>query len=67
MSKIGLVIIFNHPYAKNLEKLRSIYGERFSILRFLMPFYDGNEPDVCPDGMLNKQTNTGCGTIIPNA
>lgn len=48
MSKTGLVIIFNHPYAKNLEKLRFIYGKRFSVLRFLMPFYDGNEPDVIP-------------------
>ena len=46
--KTGLVIIFNHRYEKNLSKLRRIYGSRFSEIRFLMPFYLGEEQDVIP-------------------
>ena len=44
--KTGLVIIFNHRYEKNLPKLRKIYGNKFSEIRFLMPFYIGGEKDV---------------------
>lgn len=46
--KTGLVFIFNHRYEKNLYKLRRIYGDRFSEMRFLMPFYLGGERDVIP-------------------
>lgn len=46
--KICLVIIFNHRYDQNLEKLREIYGDRFECIRFLMPFYDGKDNDVIP-------------------
>lgn len=44
--KTGLVIIFNHRYEGNLPKLRKMYGSRFSEIRFLMPFYLGEEQDV---------------------
>lgn len=47
-NKVCLVIIFNHRYDKNLPLLRKIYGERFSEIRFLMPFYDGADSDVIP-------------------
>lgn len=43
-----LVIIFNHRFDANLAILRKIYGERFSVIRFLMPFYDGKDNDVIP-------------------
>lgn len=46
--KTGLVVIFNHRYEKNLSTLRRIYGNRFSEIRFLMPFYLGGEQDVIP-------------------
>lgn len=46
--KICLVIIFNHRYDKNIEKLRKIYKDRFSNIKFLMPFYDGDDKDVIP-------------------
>jgi len=46
--KICLVIIFNHRFDQNLEKLRRLYFERFSQIRFLMPFYDGTDEDVIP-------------------
>ena len=48
MGKVCLVIIFNHRFDKNLPLLRKIYGERFSNIRFLMPFYDGTDADVIP-------------------
>ena len=47
-NKVCLVIIFNNRFDKNLPLLRKIYGERFSNIRFLMPFYDGSDPDVIP-------------------
>ena len=47
-NNVCLVIIFNHRYDKNLPLLRKIYGERFSNIRFLMPFYDGSDSDVIP-------------------
>lgn len=46
--KTGLVIIFNHRYEQNLLKLRRIYGNSFSEIRFLMPFYLGEDQDVIP-------------------
>jgi hypothetical protein len=36
----------NHRYEANLPKLRRIYSARFPMLRFLIPFYGGNDPDV---------------------
>ena len=47
-TKVCLVIEFNHRFDKNLPLLRKIYGERFSEIRFLMPFYDGADADVIP-------------------
>lgn len=46
--KVCLVVIFNHRFDRNLPLLRKIYGERFSDIRFLMPFYDGTDSDVIP-------------------
>lgn len=45
-SDIGLIIIFNHKFVKNLDKLRDLYKNRFSNILFLMPFYSGNDKDV---------------------
>ena len=46
--KVCLVVIFNHRYDNNLGKLRKIYKDRFYQIRFLMPFYNGNNDDVIP-------------------
>ncbi len=43
MSKVCLVFIFNHRYEKNIEKLKKIYKNRFSLFRFIVPFYKGDE------------------------
>ena len=47
-STICLCIIFNHNYEENVPLLRQVYRERFSKIIFLMPFYQGNEPDIFP-------------------
>jgi hypothetical protein len=46
MAKPCLIIIFNHRYDKNIPVLRKIYSPRFSHIYFLVPFYNGNDPDV---------------------
>ena len=45
---ICLVVIFNHRYDENITKLRIIYQNRFHKMRFLVPFYDGEDKDVIP-------------------
>lgn len=45
-NQVALIIIFNHKYNKNIEVLRHIYKNRFTNIYFLVPFYEGNHPDV---------------------
>jgi len=45
---LALVIIFNHRFDENIEKLVDIYAARFSNIFFLIPFYEGNDPRVIP-------------------
>ncbi|MBC7949890.1 MAG: hypothetical protein H7Y42_18545 [Chitinophagaceae bacterium] len=48
MRKACLIIVFNHRYDKNIPVLRKMYSGRFSHIFFLVPFYDGADPDVIP-------------------
>lgn len=48
MRQCTLVIIFNHRYDANIEKLDKIYGKRFSDILFLVPFYNGSDNRVIP-------------------
>ena len=48
MSNVALLVVFNHRFDRNLEKLRSFYRTKFSNVFFLMPFYDGTDEDVIP-------------------
>lgn len=48
MSNCTLVIIFNHRYDANIEKLDKIYGKRFSDIFYLIPFYNGSDNRVIP-------------------
>ena len=45
---VPLIIIYNHRFDQNIEKLNKIYGERFSKIYHLVPFYDGDLPNVIP-------------------
>lgn len=46
--KTALLVVFNHRYDKNIPILRSLYASQFSVVRFLVPFYDGGDEDVIP-------------------
>src|SRR5258706_7268852 len=48
MAKACLIIVFNHRYDKNIAVLKKIYSSRFSNIYFLVPFYDGDDPNVIP-------------------
>lgn len=48
MSDVALIIIYNHQYNKNIARLESMYGDRFSNIYHLVPFYQGNQPNVIP-------------------
>ncbi len=45
-NKVGLVVLFNHNYEKNIPLIKNIYRSRFPNLRILMPFYYGNDEEV---------------------
>ncbi len=46
MSNVALVILFNHNYEANIDKLQKLYQPRFSNIFFIMPFYRGTNPNV---------------------
>lgn len=46
--EVALIIIYNHRYDKNIEILERIYNKRFSNIYHLMPFYNGDKPNVIP-------------------
>jgi hypothetical protein len=48
MSNVALIIVFNHRYDKNIDVLEQIYKGRFSRIYHLVPFYDGDKPNVIP-------------------
>lgn len=45
-SKVALLVVFNHRFDRNLDRIRELYKDRFSNIFFLMPFYDGHDLDV---------------------
>ena len=48
MSVAILVIIYNHHYPSNIERLDLIYKEKFKKIFHLIPFYSGENPNVIP-------------------
>jgi len=43
-----LSFVFNHQFEKNIPKLRELYDNRFSTIRYLSPFSKSNAPDIIP-------------------
>lgn len=43
---VGLVVLFNHNYEKNITVIKKLYKGRFDKIKIIMPFYYGDEPDV---------------------
>jgi len=48
MSKVALIIIYNHCYTNNIPTLESIYNKKFDDVFHLIPFYQGNDHNVIP-------------------
>ena len=48
MSKICLSFVFNNQFENNIPKLRELYDDRFSTIRYLSPFSRSTEPDIIP-------------------
>lgn len=48
MNTVALIIIFNHNYEANIQKLEQIYRTRFKNIWYVIPFYQGNHQNVIP-------------------
>lgn len=48
MNKVCLLIIYNHRYDDNIEKLEKIYSDRFEHIMHIVPFYTGKKENVIP-------------------
>lgn len=48
MTKIALLVLYNHRYDKNIGRIERLYQGRFSHVFHLMPFYDGDKDNVIP-------------------
>jgi hypothetical protein len=48
MNAATLVIIYNHHYPKNIERLDLIYKDKFKSIFHLIPFYNGEKSNVIP-------------------
>lgn len=46
--KIALLILYNHRYDQNIPRIEKLYEGRFSHIFHIMPFYDGDLPNVIP-------------------
>lgn len=46
--KVALMIVYNHRYDKNIERIESLLKDKFSNIYHIMPFYDGNRKNVIP-------------------
>ena len=48
MNKVALLVVYNHRFDKNISRINDLYKKSFRHVFHLMPFYDGNEPNVIP-------------------
>ncbi len=48
MKKTALLVIYNHRYDKNIKRVHELYQNSFTYIYHLMPFYDGDNPNVIP-------------------
>ncbi len=46
--KIALLILYNHKFEKNIERLKDLYKGKFTYIYQLIPFYEGSDPSVIP-------------------
>lgn len=48
VSKVALIVIYNHQHNENIEIIERIYSQRFSNIYHLVPFYQGDKSNVIP-------------------
>ena len=48
MANICLSFVFNHQFEQNIPKLRKLYDDRFSTIRYLSPFSRSQNSDIIP-------------------
>lgn len=41
--KVALIVIYNHKFGKNIEKIERIYSKQFNNIYHLMPFCTGSK------------------------
>jgi exonuclease III len=46
MSKICLVILYNHRFEKNIDKLNRLYSQRFTNIIHIVPFFESADKNV---------------------
>lgn len=46
--KVALIVIYNHQYNSNIERIEELYKEKFKHIFHLVPFYQGNKKNVIP-------------------
>jgi hypothetical protein len=46
MSRVCLVIIYNHHFPQNIERIEALYQGRFSNISHIIPFYNGQVENV---------------------
>lgn len=47
-TKIALMVLYNHKFERNIEKVKELYKGKFSHVFQLIPFYEGLDPTVIP-------------------
>jgi hypothetical protein len=48
MGSVALVVVYNHRYDANIGIIEGLYSERFTSIFHLVPFYNGDRPNVIP-------------------
>lgn len=46
MSKICLVVVYNHNFEANIDRIEKLYKDKFDGIFHLIPFYTGNKENV---------------------
>lgn len=60
MSKVCLVIIFNHKYNKNIPLLQKIYGDKFQNVYYIVPFYSETVEGVKKENIIQVYETSYC-------
>lgn len=60
MSKVCLIVVFNHKYNKNIPILESIYRNRFSDIFYIVPFNTDEIPGIDREKIITVYETSYC-------